>query len=195
MRKIKSIILKLYNLRFKYGRERLGYIGKNVTLPRNIIISGRQNVYIQDNISIGSGAVLYATNKPIKICSNVVIAQNLSIITGDHERRVGRFCQSISESEKNHSIELDAGVIIREDVWIGMNVIILKGVTVGRGATVSAGAVVTKDVPPYSISAGVPAKRIKYYWTIEDILEHESLLYPLEQRYDKKELEIIFNRM
>ena len=52
--------------------------------------------------------------------------------------------------------------IIGNDVWIGTNVLIKSGVTVGTGAVVGAGAVVTKDVPPYAVVCGVPAKVIKY---------------------------------
>jgi len=64
--------------------------------------------------------------------------------------------------------------IIGNDVWIGANAIILQGVTIGDGAIVAAGAVVTKDVPPYAIVGGVPAKVIKYRFpdsTIVKLLE------------------------
>lgn len=53
------------------------------------------------------------------------------------------------------------GVIIENDVWIGLRAIILDGVNIGSGAIIAAGAIVTKDVPPYSIVGGVPAKVIK----------------------------------
>ncbi|MEH7581800.1 DapH/DapD/GlmU-related protein, partial [Priestia megaterium] len=53
-------------------------------------------------------------------------------------------------------------VIIEDRVWIGARCIILPGVTIGKGATVGAGAVVTKDVPPYTVVAGNPAKVVKY---------------------------------
>lgn len=53
-------------------------------------------------------------------------------------------------------------IIIGDDVWIGHRAIILSGVTIGQGAVVAAGAVVAKDVPPYAVVAGVPAKVIKY---------------------------------
>ena len=55
----------------------------------------------------------------------------------------------------------DQPVVIEDDVWVGANVTILKGVTIGHGSVVAAGAVVTKSCPPYSIIGGVPAKVLK----------------------------------
>lgn len=84
-------------------------------------------------------------------------------------------------------------MIIESDVWIGSNVTILDGVHVGRGATIAAGAVVNKDVPPYSIVGGVPAKVIKYYWSIDQIIKHEAKLYPENERLSIGYLEQIIN--
>ncbi|MGV8093838.1 MAG: acyltransferase [Mangrovibacterium sp.] len=70
---------------------------------------------------------------------------------------------SISDSD-NHSVngsKITAPIIIKNHVWIGKNAIILKGVTIGKGAVVAAGAVVTKDVPSYTLVAGIPAHVIK----------------------------------
>ena len=72
-----------------------------------------------------------------------------------------------------------------------MNVVILKGITIGRGSTISAGAIVTKSIPPYCIAGGVPAKVIKMYWTVDQIIEHEKALYPESERYTRKQLEEI----
>ena len=194
IKKIKVVIKKFLNLKLYFGENKIEYIGNNVTLPLNIRISGGGNINMQDNISIGTGAVLMATNASITIKNNVVVSHNLRIITGDHERRVGMFCNNITEDIKNHNLGLDKPVIIEPDVWIGMNVTILKGVTIGRGTTVSAGAVVNRSMPPYCICGGVPCKFIKFYWTIDEILEHESKLYPEEERYTRKQLEDIFEK-
>ena len=112
--------------------------------------------------------------------------------TGNHERVIGRFYRTITEAEKKKGLDKD--VVVEEDCWIGMNVTLLCGVTVRRGTTVAAGAVVTKSTPPYSIMGGVPAKHIKFYWTIDEILEHETILYPEEERYTREQLEEFFQQ-
>ena len=189
--KFKSFLI---HMKYSIGRNKIGYIGKNVSLPWKMIIGGGENIDIHENTHIGTGAVLYAINSKITIGRHVVASHNLKIITGDHERRIGKFCNSKTEDIKNHNIGLDKNVVIEPDVWIGMNVVILKGVTVGRGATVSAGAVVVRDVLPYSIVGGVPAKHIKFYWTIDQILEHEAKLYPENERYTREQLETFFKQ-
>lgn len=190
--KIKATVKRLLNWNVYYGKCKIGFLGENVNIPYGINISGGENINIQDNVSIGTGAVFMATNAGITIKHNVVASHNLRIVTGDHERRVGAFCNTITEATKNHDLGLDQPVVIESDVWIGMNVVILKGVTIGRGSTVSAGAVVHRSMPPYCICGGVPAKVIKFYWSIDQILEHESKLYPEEERYTREQLEGIF---
>lgn len=66
-------------------------------------------------------------------------------------------------------------IVIEDEVWIGTNAIIMSGVTIGKGAMIAAGAVVTKDVPPYAIFGGVPAKLIRYKFS-DDII---NILKPI----------------
>ena len=80
------------------------------------------------------------------------------------------------------------------DAYIGSNVTILSCVTIGRGTTVAAGAIVAKSMPPYCICGGVPAKFIKFSWTIDQIIEHESMLYPEEKRIKRNQLEVLFEK-
>lgn len=61
-------------------------------------------------------------------------------------------------------------IIVHDDVWMGQNSVIMSGVTIGQGAVVASGAVVTKNVPPYAIVGGVPAKVLKYRFS-SDIIE------------------------
>ena len=72
-------------------------------------------------------------------------------------------------------------VKIGHDVWIGLGAMVMPGVTIGSGAIVGAGAIVTKDIPPYSVAVGVPAKVVKYRFSqdiIEKLLELEWWDYP-----------------
>ena len=127
------------------------------------------------------------------ICKGyTAIAENLTVHTGNHTRVLGSYITSISESNKPEDHDHD--VIVNEDVWIGSNVTLLSGVTIGRGATVAAGAVVSKSMPPYCICGGVPARVIKFYWSVDQILEHESKLYPDDQRYTREQIVEIMNQ-
>lgn len=170
------------------NRSKFGHIGDNVILTPPI--SGDlRNIYIYDNVGIGGHAILSTPAAKIIIKGNCAIAHHLSIHTGNHARILGKFVTDITKANKPEGYDHD--VIIEKDVWIGANVTILEGVTIGRGATIAAGAVVNKDVPPYSIVGGVPAKMIKFYWTIDQILEHEIKLYPENERYSREHLEKI----
>lgn len=71
---------------------------------------------------------------------------------------------------------VSAPVVVEEKVWIAANATILKGVRIGKDAVVAAGSVVTKDVPPYAIVGGVPAKVIKMRFTPEEIEAHNIML-------------------
>jgi acetyltransferase-like isoleucine patch superfamily enzyme len=84
--------------------------------------------------------------------------------------------------------EDDLGVVIEDDVWVGARAIILHGVTVCRGAIVAAGSIVTHNVPPYAVVAGVPARIIRFRWPPKTILAHEEALYAAEERLHLEDL-------
>ena len=137
------------------------------------IISGIENICMDNNVSIGPGATIYTTGAKCIIKHHVIVGPNLTIITGDHNISVlGNYIYETVEKRA----EDDLDVVIESDVWIGCNVTILKGVTIGKGSVVAAGAVVTKSHPPYSIIGGVPAKVIKKRFSEEEIIKHEEIL-------------------
>lgn len=184
-------IRALYNSYFYNYRSRMGHCDPTATVSRPLSISNPKNVYLYENTKIDN-AVILSINARFVVKKYSGCASGLKVGTGNHERIIGRFYRSITESEKKKGLDKD--VIVEEDCWIGMNVTLLSGVTVRRGTTVAAGAVVTKSTPPYAIMGGVPAKHIKFYWSIDDILEHEKSLYPEEERYTREQLEGFFKQ-
>lgn len=197
-----KLLQKLKNNRFVRGiyllyqdyfgcckRSRFGYIGKNVTLLPPLRINKPQNVFLYGDNGLQKADIL-VTNARFIMKPHSGSAEGLRVSTGNHAMIVGRFYRSITEEEK--PLGLDKDVVVESDVWIGRNVTLLCGVTIGRGAIIGAGAVVNKDVPPYCVVGGVPAKPIKFKWTIDQILEHEAVLYPESERFSREELERIF---
>jgi acetyltransferase-like isoleucine patch superfamily enzyme len=171
------------------SHTRFGLYGKNINIIPPITIPNPENVYLHGNNGLNNATIL-TTNARFIMFPNSGAASGLKVITGNHARVIGIPYRHITEDIKPKG--LDADVIVKEDVWIGVNVTLLSGVTIGRGATVAAGAVVSKSMPPYCICGGIPAKVIKFYWTIDQIIEHEKQIYPAEERYTIHELEEIF---
>ena len=114
-----------------------------------------------------------ARNTELKIGKKVLFGPNVTIICGDHNTNVlGKYMYDIKEKKIND----DLPVVIEDDVWIGANVLILKGVTISKGTIVAAGSVVTKSTKPYSIVKGVPARFHKFRWNRNEIQLHLKLL-------------------
>jgi acetyltransferase-like isoleucine patch superfamily enzyme len=111
--------------------------------------------------SIASGVVIGGARHPM---------QWLSMSPVFYEGR-----DSIKKKFFEHKRDKDPITVIGHDVWIGRAAIILSGVQVGNGAVVGAGAVVTKNVPPYAVVAGNPARLIRYRFTAELIASMEQM--------------------
>jgi len=127
---------------------------KNVYLKHHSVIQGSGKLVIGDNTYLGSFCVI-GVNEEITIGKNVMIADCVSLRDTDHN------FSRIDIPMKDQGIST-APIIINDDVWIGHGCVITKGVIINEGAIVAANAVVTKDVPPFAIVGGVPAKIIKY---------------------------------
>lgn len=157
-------------------KRAMKHCGKGVYLrPMSSDIKGLENLSIGDGTSIPKGSTIYCTGATLTIGKKVIFGPHPTIITGDHRIDIiGKYIVDVTVAEKLP--ENDLPVVIEDDVWVGANVTILKGVTIGRGSVVAAGAVVTKSCEPYSIIGGVPAKLIKMRFTPEQIVEHERIL-------------------
>lgn len=138
-------------LRVLFLKNLFGYVGTNINIQPGVYMHPLRNISIGNNSGIGRNSYLNAIAK-IKIGDNVLIGRELIIQTSNHGTNLG--------TPMIEQRMITEPVTIGNDVWIGARVIILPGVTIGDGAVVGAGAVVTKDVAPYSIVGGVPAKKI-----------------------------------
>jgi acetyltransferase-like isoleucine patch superfamily enzyme len=127
--------------------------GDNVAVHESVYLFSVEKISLGNHITIHPLSYLDAEGE-ISIGNNVSIAHNTSIISFEHDYHDPKI--PITSTPL-----LLKKVIIEDDVWIGAGVRILGGVTIGTGSVIGAGAVVTKDIPPMSIAAGVPAHIIK----------------------------------
>lgn len=182
----------LYKSYFGVRKKSFGSFGKNVILTPPNDFGNPSNIFIGDNVGIGGKCFISATNAKCIIKENCAIAEGFTVHTGNHAQVVGKFVTDITDENKPKGF--DKNVVVEEDVWIGCNVTLLSGVTIGRGSIVAAGAVVNKSFLPYSIIGGIPAKFIKFRWDIDEIMEHEMHLYKSNNRISKDELIIAEDR-
>lgn len=161
------------DIRVKNTKRRV-LIGENNHLSCKLVLESNQGfIQIGDSCFINGGTSLISRSS-ITIGDFVTIAWGVTIYDHDshslnHLDRRADIEQQLLQAHsgnrlitnKNWATVNSKPIKICNDVWIGMNAIILKGVTVGEGAIVAAGAVVTKDVAPYTVVAGNPAVMVK----------------------------------
>lgn len=122
-------------------------IGKHSRLDLTCQVNRTTHISIGSYTHINRGCILRG-DAGVKIGNSVSISFRCNLMSGGHKVNSPTF-------EGEHE-----PIVIEDYVWIGVGATVLKGVTIGKGAVVAAGAVVHKDVPPYAIVAGVPAKVI-----------------------------------
>jgi len=174
-------------------RHQFKVCGSNVVFYPTMSDIYYRHISVGDDVYIGPGASFMALISSISIGDKVMFGPNVTIRGGNHSTHIiGKFMADYRTPDKRK--EDDQPVIIENDVWIGTGAIILKGVRIGRGAIIAAGAVVTRNVPPYSITGGIPAKLIKFRWSADEILQHEEKLYSAGDRLTKADIEELLQK-
>lgn len=162
--------------------------GKNTDLygPLNLdpqFVELEEYVRLQPNIRMISHGGKLIVKKYSAIGAGTVI------IPGSHIPTVG-LPQFLSQTHIN---DVATDIIVGEDCWIGSGSYLLSHAKIGRGCVVAAGSIVTKEIPPYAVVAGSPAKIIASRFSISQIIKHETILYPPEERINKETLEELFD--
>jgi acetyltransferase-like isoleucine patch superfamily enzyme len=170
---IKNIMIYRFKLRALFWSFFMKEVGKNVQIASDVFITGPKFITLKENVMIGAHSEIIPS-ADVVIGSNTQLGGHLYLVAGGNitigkNVLLGPGCKIVAFShnyqEADRSIMSQGtsckGITIEEDVWIGANVVVLDGVTISRGAVVGAGAVVTKNVSPYSVVGGVPAKEIK----------------------------------
>ncbi len=183
MRKVLKSIRNSYLVKIKWRKYK---IGKNFYASRQVHLWAKEVLEIGDNFYIGKYCII---GTDAIIGDNVIIGNNVSFVGkyDHHYQQIGlpiRLASQIRDVDYNWK-GLGQRISIGEDVWIGYGAIILSGVTIGQGSIIAAGSVVTKDVEPYSIYAGSPAKKIRNRFDSEADLKEHINAYLLNKKLDK----------
>ncbi|WP_417507941.1 acyltransferase [Marinomonas gallaica] len=146
---------------------KIKYRTPNISLSTKV----ERPTYISKDVSIGKFSYV---NKGSYICSNVICGDyvmfgpNVTIAGNDHCFNKAGIPMIFSGRQQNVETK------IADDVWIGASVCIKAGVTIGKGAIVGMGSVVTKDIEPYAIYCGNPARFIRFRFTENEIINHQE---------------------
>jgi acetyltransferase-like isoleucine patch superfamily enzyme len=154
----------LFGLRYRWVRH-----GRDVHCQWSTTFwSPRRHIILGDHVGIGAYCIFLCD---VEIGSKVLIAGCCAFLNRDDHLHhlVGKAIWDSGRGDQGK-------IVVGDDVWIGHGAIILTPVRIGRGAVVAAGSVVTRDVSPYAIVGGVPAKVIRMRFTPEQIAEHERIL-------------------
>ncbi len=160
---IKIISIPYYYFRLAYQKNIYNGFRKKYEIDKSFIFNG-------DGILMyGDGIIKIGKNSYIGRHSSIQSTRNYHVKIGKNCKIGPFFCIWTQTSNVDHDYNLEneitskiGNIIINDAVWIGANVVVSPGVTIGENSIVGANSVVTKDVPPYAVVGGVPAKIIKY---------------------------------
>lgn len=173
-------------------KSELYKFGKNSRLGYPCHVESPQDVTVDENVNIRFGlSVINNKGEKVHIRKYTTLAPNVTIVTNNHIPVVGVPIFLLTSSHVN---DKSTDIIIEEDCWVGTDVKLLAGSHLGRGCVIGAGAIVTKAIPPYAVVVGSPARIIGVRFSIDQIIQHEMVLYCENERLTKVYLELLFEK-
>ena len=169
-------------------RSQFGYCAENAVIHYPIRIYNPKGLYLYENTSLAHDILVINTSKEkVIIKRNSVVAAKTTFVTNNHVSTVSVPIFLL------HTNDISKDIIVEEECWIGTGAIILAGSRLGRGCIVGAGCIVNKDVPPYAVVVGCPARIIAVKFSIAQIIEHEKALYSEKERFSSDYLQKLFD--
>lgn len=185
---VKHFVKRFLQLFYK---TRLGYCGVDNDIHFPCHLGNPSHIFLQDFTLVQPGCRFIIHTGNVYIGKWSSLSCNCIVVTGNHVPTVGINQRLLA---RTHINDRESDIHIDEDCWVGVRVTILSGTHLRRGSVVGANSLLNKEYPPYAVLVGSPARIIASKFTIDQIMKHESLLYPEEERFTRTELEDIFNK-
>lgn len=170
--KVRKIIINVLELQ-DFDKSNFKFKGINVSIKYSCSLLNCENISLYDNVKLNLGVVIQPGIHEVSIGKNSLVNQysciygyaliGENVMIAPHVMLAGGF-HNTSRTDIPIMLQGDGSkgpIIIEDDVWIGANSIIMDGVTIGKGSVIGAGSVVTKNIQPYTIAFGNPAKIFK----------------------------------
>ena len=170
-------------------KRKLGAYGRDCDIHFPCFLGKKSHIFLGDYALVQPYCRFIIHTGRVIIGRWTSVSCNCLIVTGNHVPTVGVNQRIL---ERYHINDREQDVVIGEDCWVGAGATLLGGTHLGRGSVVGAGALVNKVFPPYAVVVGCPARIIASKFTLEQILIHESQLYPEAERLSRSTLENIF---
>ena len=170
-------------------RSKYGLWDRTATMMKPVDTSALHNLYLYPYARVQPGLRLISYTGKLIVKKYAVCSANALVITGNHVPTVGipQFYLGTS-----HINDKESDIIIEEGAWVGAHTTLLCGAKIGRGAVIGASSLVNKEIPPYAVAVGSPARIIATTFTMEQILEHEKIVFRIEERMSKEDLQELF---
>lgn len=200
--RVLALLRRVQTLLRVAGKSSFLSYGRDLHVGRGSCLWAPKRMTIGDCVYIGKHVHIEANCRIGNYC---LIANRVAIV-GRHDHNFSEVGWPVRLAPWIGSVRFPSPyaneeAVIEDDVWLGYGTVVLTGVTIGRGSVVAAGSVVARDIPPYSIAAGVPAKVIgQRFYDSDTIVRHEAGIRNgrfqfSEQGYDYCVIEPDFSRV
>ena len=186
---IRKIRNKFEQLFPQYPAKDFGRIGLHCKIGRDSALVP-QNIFMDDYSIIQDRNNFISYDGKLVLGKYSVISSGCIIVPANHQPAVG---VPFYVATMTHIGDDSRTIEIAEDVWVGAGCILLPKCKIGRGAIVGAGSLVTKEIPPYAVAVGHPAKVVAAKFSKEMIIEHEKSLYDDSERMSLADVEALFD--